>query len=1429
MKSPTNRSIPRVLLTSLLILAALASLAMPTSAQCSNETDFDIPPLSLWANTLQPFPISSDRLSTFNGFQFPNSSYPIWTDIQTAGGYLLATTPYGGNIYDATTQARKESPQLKYVLEGWLGLRGNPPIPSSSVVSFPQWTAEPPGEVNQMMARGAAQAYGGKIYFAVSGVIGLAVFEFNPATPNSPPVSIYQDYDGFNGDRDSSYGGIDFVEVGGTLYLIAAAKELGAVRAWDISKAATRTCAWESVGGTTSCGGNSPYVGILASRTGAAPISPNAISAVEGANGKAYLAVNWWLARGVEVLELNKVGVSLQATSRGLVASTVQHVSSEIWRRGSTYGLAARERGTAGRLVLYNLSSCVAGSCSSAPLVWSRAMFDQVGGSRVTVAETGARAFLWTGEPTACSGSTEKETLLDVTNFTQSNGVVDLTPRTTAVLTGPGGTGTVNYFRFYYPENVTGSLRQAPLAADFSSDGYLYRAMQSSVDSHLLLDQAPTLAISGPTPAYYGDGNVYTATAAGCTPAGGGWSWDAGIASSVVENGSSATITWTNGTSDTVTVSNTACAGALGTLNVALTDPSPVIQQVRLNGQNLGGSASLTQCTVASFDADVLGRAPLAYSWSIAGENASSSTATFTWQVGAAQPGQRSMNFDLTNSAGSDDFSSSLDVVGLPTLVINGLSTVQNPAGTGNVTATADAPGATEWQWDYRLSGSTGAYTPVPGGGFGSGKAVQLIALPLVEQWEVRVTVRNCLSATTLSSSMPTSVTVSNGTPPPTPSLSVSCPSSTVVGTAVTCTASASNCSASASGWSWNTAGGTGSSSSASVGINWTTTGNKTVVASNSACGSASGNDTVVVNAAGGGGGGGGGGGTALTAAFSVAPVSPGVGSPTTFNAGSSTGSIVRYSWSITQNGQSVADYTGVNISHTFANQGTFQVDLIVASSLSCASPSCLASTSKTVIVGQASSNLAANFTFSPASPTQGQDVVLNGSSSTGDIVEFEWTITRPGGSSEQVSGQSVLYEMTDAGAYSVKLRVASEVGCTATNCSSTITKQVTVLASQVLAANFEVLGGGTPVLGKFFTLDASSSTGAPTSYIWEIDGQEIPGQTLTLRFDELGLVPIKLTVLKGTNSATITKNIEIVGDCEADEFSLCLSGRRFHVEVDWTDFEGNEGVGKAREEGTPDSGLFWFFYPNNVEMLVKVLDGCSITNSYWVSVAATTNVAYTLRVTDVMADLTYVVNNPLGNPAPALLDLGALPTCSISSAVTAAPLLAAWYYPAEEDVAAARRESESARFAEQESVLAAAREWELATQRRQSLVASQQSAGTCVASAETFCFLDNRFEATITWRDQEGASGVGRKAGLETNDSGVFYFFSPNNWESLVKMVNACDFNQHFWLFSAASTDQEFALTVRDTVSGAERTYFNPLKTLAPSVTDIEAFPCGN
>ena len=107
----------------------------------------------------------------------------------------------------------------------------------------------------------------------------------------------------------------------------------------------------------------------------------------------------------------------------------------------------------------------------------------------------------------------------------------------------------------------------------------------------------------------------------------------------------------------------------------------------------------------------------------------------------------------------------------------------------------------------------------------------------------------------------------------------------------------------------------------------------------------------------------------------------------------------------------------------------------------------------------------------------------------------------------------------------------------------------------------------------------------------------------------------------------------------------LCLADR-FQVRIEWRAPDDSEGDGTAAPCGTDDSGLFWFFDPDNWEVLVKAVHGCPINDRWWIFSAATTNVFYRMEVMDVTAGVQKIYFNYPGPPAPAVTDTGAFATC---------------------------------------------------------------------------------------------------------------------------------------------------------------------------------------
>ena len=113
---------------------------------------------------------------------------------------------------------------------------------------------------------------------------------------------------------------------------------------------------------------------------------------------------------------------------------------------------------------------------------------------------------------------------------------------------------------------------------------------------------------------------------------------------------------------------------------------------------------------------------------------------------------------------------------------------------------------------------------------------------------------------------------------------------------------------------------------------------------------------------------------------------------------------------------------------------------------------------------------------------------------------------------------------------------------------------------------------------------------------------------------------------------------------------------------------------------------------------------------------------------------------------------------------------------------------------------------------------------GSCVPDATTLCLMENdRFKVEIDW--STGPSGGPGQILSSGANSGLFYFFDPDNWEILVSVLNGCQFNDHFWVFAAGATDLGWELTVEDTVTGENRVWDNPLGAPAAAITDTQAF----
>lgn len=274
----------------------------------------------------------------------------------------------------------------------------------------------------------------------------------------------------------------------------------------------------------------------------------------------------------------------------------------------------------------------------------------------------------------------------------------------------------------------------------------------------------------------------------------------------------------------------------------------------------------------------------------------------------------------------------------------------------------------------------------------------------------------------------------------------------------------------------------------------------------------------------------------------------------------------------------------------------------------------------------------------------------------TGRTVTSEWTIDdQPAG-----TGASFVFAPGQAGTYRIGLaaretaplvRLAGNFpGLDSTRSwTVTVTGQVTrVPTVTAVAPDSGPATGGSVVkiTGTNFVSGATVKFGENPATGVVVDS----ATSITCTTPPGAAGPVAVTVTTEGGSATLA-NAFTYGStepCEPGINTLCLNQNRFKAEVAWrTAAPANgPGVATAIPGGTGDSGLFWFFSPNNQEMLLKVLDGCAINERYWVFYAATTNVEFAVTVTDTQTGSVRTYRNALGAPAPPVQDIGAFSGC---------------------------------------------------------------------------------------------------------------------------------------------------------------------------------------
>ena len=334
------------------------------------------------------------------------------------------------------------------------------------------------------------------------------------------------------------------------------------------------------------------------------------------------------------------------------------------------------------------------------------------------------------------------------------------------------------------------------------------------------------------------------------------------------------------------------------------------------------------------------------------------------------------------------------------------------------------------------------------------------------------------------------------------------------------------------------------------------------------------------------------------------------------------------------------------------------------------------------------------------------------------------------------------------------------------------------------------------------------TSTGKVLSRLWDFgDGTTSRFHTGSHSWPSAGFYEVTLAVSDGETTSTASRVFRVEasepqGTCSGDAETLCLQDSRFAVNVEWWKANGDGGDGPVVPRGTNDSGLFTFFDRDNWEILIKVLDGCAVNGHMWVYGASATTVGYLVTVTDTVTGEVREYGNEPGMRADAITDATAFAgACASPPGNASTP-----------DGSVLRTDEDGTIV--QEAI-------------RPATGSSEEEEAVCTETPTTLCLQGGRYAVSAEWSTPED-SGAAPTVRARTPDSGLFYFFTPGNWEMLVKVLDGCSYNDHHWVFAASATDVGFVLTVRDTQTGLVKQYRKEPGRPARAVADIGALPLG-
>ena len=158
------------------------------------------------------------------------------------------------------------------------------------------------------------------------------------------------------------------------------------------------------------------------------------------------------------------------------------------------------------------------------------------------------------------------------------------------------------------------------------------------------------------------------------------------------------------------------------------------------------------------------------------------------------------------------------------------------------------------------------------------------------------------------------------------------------------------------------------------------------------------------------------------------------------------------------------------------------------------------------------------------------------------------------------------------------------------------------------------------------------------------IQVQSVTNQTVLVTPVGVGTYGVT-AVLNDCGQPTVLGTTSVVVEaCTPNAQTLCLNEGRFSARASFTQSPEGPSAQAHAIPLTGDTGYFWFFDPANVELVVKVLDGCTVDGDFWVFAGGLTNVGVALDVTDTRTGAIKSYSNAWGTAFQPIQDSGAFP-----------------------------------------------------------------------------------------------------------------------------------------------------------------------------------------